>query len=333
VTANETHMDKVDVSVIIVSWNTREMTCDCIRSVCDQTKGLNYEVVVVDNASSDGSAQAVRDQFPDSMLIENTVNKGFAAANNQGIRIAKGRYVLLLNSDTIVLDDAIGKTAEYADSADDVAIVGCRILNPDRTLQPSCFMFPSMLNMALSATYLYKVFPRNRFFAREHMGWWDRNDIREVEVVTGCFMLIRREVIETTGLLDESYFMYGEETDLCFRVRKAGYRNVFIPHAQIVHYGGASSRKMKSAMILQTRASILQFLRQHKGLLTYWFGCLAFSLHSILRIPYWLAKSIISRADRKASVETLRAYAACAVKSPFGLRALRHTPDMAGGEK
>jgi GT2 family glycosyltransferase len=182
----------MDVSIIIVNWNTRDILRDCLNSVYGNTKGLEIEVIVVDNASGDGSAEMVRPEFPEVRLIANSDNKGFAAANNQGIKAARGRYVLPLNSDTIVLDDAIARVVCIADDNPEAAVIGCRVLNSDRTMQPTCFMFPSILNMVLSSTYLYKLFPKSKFFGRERMTWWGRNDLRQVDVVTGCFMLVTR---------------------------------------------------------------------------------------------------------------------------------------------
>jgi GT2 family glycosyltransferase len=159
----------LDVSIIIVNWNTKDLLQNCLRSTLEQAGDVDYEIVVVDNASSDGSAEMVKQIFPQVKLIENTENHGFAAANNQGMAIAQGRYVLLLNSDTVILDNAIAKTVAFADDHPDAAVVGCRVLNPDRTLQPTCFMFPSLLNMLLSTIYLNKLFSKSRFFGRERM--------------------------------------------------------------------------------------------------------------------------------------------------------------------
>ena len=200
----------MDVSVIIVNWNTCDVLRDCLASVYANTKNIAFEVIVVDNASSDGSVDMIRSEFPHVKLIANSGNRGFAGANNQAIAVANGRYVLLLNSDTLILDNAIFKTVAFADTHPEAAVVGCKVLNPDRTLQRTCFMYPSILNMFLSATYLYKLFPRSKFFGRERMSWWDRNDTREVDVVTGCFMLVRRGAIEQVGLMDERFFVYGE---------------------------------------------------------------------------------------------------------------------------
>jgi len=296
-----------DVSLIIVNWNTRDILRDCLASVFAQTTGIDFEVIVIDNASSDGSAEMVKQEFPQVILIENEQNKGFAAANNQGMRIAKGRYILLLNSDTIVLDGAIQKTLAFAEQHPQAAVVGCKVLNPDRTLQPTCFMFPSLLNLVLSSTYLYKLFPKSRFFGRERMTWWDRNDVRPVDVVTGCFMLVRREAIDKVGMMDEDYFMYGEETDWCWRFQKAGWENLFFPDAQIIHLGGQSSKQVRQAMLIQLRKAILFFLKKNRGMLHYQLGRCLVVLFFLVRIPYWIIKGIFAVESRRC-FEMAQAY-------------------------
>jgi GT2 family glycosyltransferase len=253
----------IDVSVVIISWNTADLLKQCLQSVFSETLNIDFEVVVVDNASSDRSAEMVAQEFPEVILIANTKNLGFAAANNQGIETARGRYVLLLNSDTIVLDGAIQRTVGYADKHTDVAVVGCRVLNPDQTLQHSCFMFPSLLNWFLSASYLYKIFPSSRFFGRERMTWWSREEERDVEVVTGCFMLVRREAIADVGVMDDGFFMYAEETDWCYRFRAKGWKNRFMPDAQIVHIGGASAAKLGTRRAQISNASFVRYMFKH----------------------------------------------------------------------
>jgi GT2 family glycosyltransferase/glycosyltransferase involved in cell wall biosynthesis len=294
--------NKMDTSVIIVNWNTRDILRDCLVSVYAQTKAVSFEVIVIDNASTDGSAEMVRAEFPEVILLQNDKNRGFAAANNQGMSVAKGRYVLLLNSDTIILDDAVSGIVRFADSQPQAAVVGCRVLNPDKTLQPTCFMFPSLLNMLLSSTYLYKIFPRNRFFGRERMTWWNRNDVREVDVTTGCFMLVRQEAIERVGMMDELFFMYGEETDWCYRLKKAGWKIMFTPVWQIIHLGGQSSKKMKPEMAMQLRASILLFFKKHMGRISYCFACLLVALFFLVRLPLWFLKALAVPRTWRASL-------------------------------
>jgi len=277
---------------------------------------------LVDNASSDGSVEIVRTEFPQVTLVENSENKGFAAANNQGMAMAKGRYVLLLNSDTVILGNAISKTVKFADDHPEAAVVGCRALNAGGTLQLTCFMFPSVLNMLLSASYLYKVFANSKFFGREHMTWWDRDSVREVDVVTGCFMLVRREAIEQVGVMDEQFFMYGEETDWCYRFNKAGWKVMFTPDAQIIHLGGQSSKNVEREMALQLRASILLFLKKHKNTFYYRSACLLIGLFFLLRIPYWLARAAFSKSTRPTDLQTVRNYITATFKATLGWRAL-----------
>ena len=287
-----------DVSVIIVNWNTRDILRNCLLSIYEQTNEIDFEVIIVDNASTDGSVEMVKRDFPQAALIENMENRGFAVANNQGLKIAKGQYILLLNSDTIVLDGAIQKTVAFAEQHPEAAVIGCKVLNTDGSLQPTCFMFPSLINMFLSSTYLYKLFPRDRFFGRERMTWWDRNDVREVDVVTGCFMLVRRRAIEQTGLMDEQFFVYGEETDWCYRFKKAGWKILFTPDAAIVHFGGQSSKQMASQMALQLKGSILQFMCKHYSCREYNLACILVWLFFAIRVPWWFIKYIFARAKK-----------------------------------
>ena len=253
----------LDVSIIIVNWNTRDLLENCLTSVMQQYKNVDFEVIVIDNASTDGSAQQVKGRFPKVILVENRENRGFATANNQGMKIAKGRYIFLLNSDTVILDRTIENMVRFADAHPDTAVVGCKVLNPDGTLQPTCFMFPSLLNIALLVTYLYKLFPRSRFFGREHMTWWDRNDDREVDVVTGCCMLVRREAIQQVGMMDDRFFMYAEETDWCYRFRRGGWKNMFTPTARIVHYGNASAVRFGPERALLRDESDIKLMFKH----------------------------------------------------------------------
>lgn len=285
----------MDVSIVIVNWNTRDILHDCLESIYRGTRTVGFEVIVIDNASMDDSVQMIRSDFPKVVLIENSENRGFAAANNQGMAIAKGRYVLLLNSDTIVLEDAIDKVVAFADTHPEAGMVGCRVLNADRTLQRSCFMFPSVLNMALWVSYLFKVFPRSRFFGRDRMTWWDGDDVREVDVLTGCFMLVRREAMEQVGPMDERFFMYFEETDWCYRFKKSGWKIIFTPSGEIIHLGGTSSKKVRAGMVNQWRKSMLLYYRKHKSMAAYISAWTLMTLFLLTRMPYWRLKAVAAR--------------------------------------
>ena len=288
----------IDVSVIIVNWNTLDLLKDCIASVFSQTRDIDFEVIVIDNASTDGSPEMVRGEFGDVILIANTKNVGFAAANNQGMNIAKGRYVLLLNSDTIVLEAAIQKTVAYADRRPDAAVIGCRILNPDHTLQNSCFMFPSLLNSLLFSTYLFKLFPTSRFFGREQMTWWHRDYEREVDVVTGCYMLVRKQAIDQVGLMDDGFFMYAEETDWCFRFKARGWKNWFTPDAEIIHFGGASAAKLGVSRAQITNASFIRYMNKHWSKPRAFAGKYLILLFYVTRLAALLPKRMISSSEQ-----------------------------------
>ncbi len=298
----------MDVSIIIVAWNVKQLLYDCLKSVYEQTKGIDFEVIYVDNASVDGSVDMVKNEFPEVRIIENEENKGFIKANNQAIEISTGRYVLLLNSDTIVLDNAIAKTVTFADRHPDAAVIGCRVLNPDRTLQRNCFMYPSVLNMFLFASYLYKIFPQSKFFGRDRMTWWNYDTAREVETVCGCYSMVRKEAIDKVGVMDERYFVYGDDPDWCFRFHEKGWKIMFTPEPEIIHYGGQNTKQMKRQFRWQLHGSVLLFMKLHKSKAAFPFACLMTALFFLIRFPYWFLKGIIPGKDRKSCMETATTY-------------------------
>ncbi|MGD2094104.1 MAG: glycosyltransferase family 2 protein [Phycisphaerales bacterium] len=293
---------------MIVAWNVRKLVYDCIKSVYDQTKDIRFEIIYVDNASEDGSVDMVKKEFPQVIIIENNENKGFIKANNQAIEISKGRYVLLLNSDTIVLDNAIAKTVNFADSHPDAAVVGCKVMNPDKTLQRTCFMYPSVLNMFLSATYLYKIFPRSKFFGREQMTWWDFNENREVETICGCFSLVRKEAIEQVGSMDEGYFVYGDDPDWCYRFKENNWKIMFFPDAKIIHYGGQTTKRMAGKFLLQLLGAKLIFIKKHRSRLAFRSACFFTALFFFFRVPYWFLAGIASRDKKRQLLSTANTY-------------------------
>jgi GT2 family glycosyltransferase len=294
----------MDVSIIVVAWNVRELLGDCLRSVYEQTKGIDFEVIYVDNASTDGSVEMVRKEFPQARIIENKQNNGFIKANNQGIEIATGRYVLLLNSDTIVLDNAIAKTAQFADAHPEAAAVACRVLNPDRTLQDNCFRFYSTFNMILDVLWLSRLFPKSKIFGRKVYGGWNYDSVKEVDVVVGCFSLVRMKAIQQVGVMDERFFVYGDDIDWCYRFAKAGWKVLFTPAAQIIHYGGQTTRKDTGRYALQLHGAVLINVKTHYGPLTF-IGCrLLTACYLLMRVPYWLLKAAARSNERRVAALT-----------------------------
>jgi len=293
----------MDVSIIIVAWNVKDLLRDCLKSVFEQTHGIEFEVIYVDNASQDGSVEMAAKEFPSVKIIKNSENKGFIKANNQAIEVAKGRYVLLLNSDTVVLDNAIAKTVKFADAHPEAAVVGCRVLNRDRTLQRNCFMYPSFVNTFLAATYLYKIFPKSRFFGRELMTWWAFDEPRNVEVVCGCYSMVRKKAIEEVGMMDPTYFVYGDDPDWCYRFSRAGWKVMFTPSTEIIHYGGQNTRQMARKFRWQLLGSKLIFMKLHRSPWTFPLACLSTALFFFLRMPYWFVSGVLGK-NRKEAFET-----------------------------
>jgi GT2 family glycosyltransferase len=298
----------MDVSIIIVNWNTKDVLRNCLQSIYQQADKTKFEVIVIDNNSNDGSARMVAEEFPHVKLISNESNIGFAAANNQGILSAKGKYVLLLNPDTIILNGAITKAVAFADSNPRAAVVGCLVMNPDKSLQLSCFMFPSLLNMFLSATYLYKIFPKSRFFGRYLMSWWDHASDRAVEAVSGCFMLVRQEAINQVGILDERFFMYTEEADWCYRFRKAGWQIWHFAGAQVIHLRGESSKKRTGISALPLHGSLIKYMAKHHSPLKVALFCCLVSIHFGVRAPMWAVVALLRKKDRQESWKRCRMY-------------------------
>ena len=295
----------MDVSVIIVNWNTKDSLKACLASVYRQTRGIHFEVIVVDNASTDDSVPMVRADFAQVILIANSENKGFAAANNQGLAIATGRYVLLLNSDTLICDDAISKSVAYADQHPKAAVVGCQVWEDEQTVQMTCFRFPSLLNLVLSVFGLSKILKTNRFFGRERMLWWKRDEERQVDVVSGMFMLVNKRAIEQVGLMSEDYFLYFEETDWCYRFARAGWKSLFWPGAKIVHmHGGShSTRQAALEMFIHQQKSLLIFLKKHKGRFQSGVGRLLLIGAVGLRMSGWLL-SLMLKTIRRRKVDS-----------------------------
>lgn len=251
------------VSVIIVSYNTRELTRQAIASLIEQTPDLPMEVLVVDNASTDGSAAMIREAFPGVALTALDENIGFAAANNLAAKSAVGEYLLLLNPDTIVLDRAVERLVEFARSTPEAGIWGGRTLNADRTLNPtSCWARQTPWSLFCRGTGLSTLFKGSKIFDSESYGGWARDTVRQVDIVTGCFFLIRRETWNGLGGFDPAFFMYGEEADLCLRAAKRGLRPVVTPEATIVHYGGASEKVREDKLVRLLKAKAL-LIRRH----------------------------------------------------------------------
>jgi len=310
-----------DVSVIIVSYNTRELTLNCLRSVYAQTRDLSFEVFVVDNASADGSAEVIAAEFPQVHLIANADNRGFAAANNQGMRIAHGRYILLLNPDTLIRNHAIEKCLAYMDQRYDIGVLGCLVHGIDNQRQSTCFRIPTLRWALMDFLVPVVISRRSKLLGRARYVGCDWSQIRDVEVVAGCFMLVRREVLDQAGLFDPNYFMYQEEVDWCYRIRRAGWRIVYYPHARITHYGGSSADQVSEEMLLTQVRSRLYFMRKHRGRASAACLNLLLLLQNLTRVPFvWLAPVLPgTQLGRRLTLRVLRRRLALHARAIFSL--------------
>ena len=243
--AEPTRSDAVgapDLSVIVISWNTRQMTLDCLSSLYRETSEVAFETLVVDNGSTDGSAEAITEAFPQARLFPESINHGFGRANNIAALEARGRYLLLLNSDTVVLDGAVDRLVAFARARPEARIWGGRTVFGDGSLNigSAWGAFTTWSAMCFAAG-LTLLFPRTDLFNPEGLGGWDRSTEREVDIVSGCFFLIERTLWEELGGFAPDFFMYGEEAELCGRARRRGARPRTTPTATIVHHGQASA--------------------------------------------------------------------------------------------
>jgi GT2 family glycosyltransferase len=289
----------IDISIVLVSWNTRDLLLACLDSLLDAVGALRADVWVVDNGSADDSVAAVRAWRPAEAelpvhVIENAHNAGFAAANNQAIAASAGRYVLLLNSDTIARPASIERLVHFADERPGAGLVGAMLLNPDGSYQGSFADFPSLRSELLSASGLGE-----RLFGRwyPNYGPGQAQAERQVDYIQGACMLARRAAVDQVGLLDEAYFMYNEETDWCLRMRRAGWEIWYAPGARIVHYGGQSTKQVRHAMVQALYRSKVRFFRKHHGPLP--AALLRAGFVAVLRAK-WLMLALIAAARRTA---------------------------------
>ena len=249
------------LSIIVVSWNTRDILADCLCSVYEHPPTVPFELIVVDNASSDGSADMVRQQFPQARLIASEENLGFAQGNNLAVPLCQGEHILLLNPDTVVKPHALQTLVDFLDQHPQAGAVGSMLLNPDETLQPSCHPAPKLSRELWRLFHLDTVYPYGRY----HMHRWSTSQPREVDVIQGASLLVRKEILDKIGFLDGDYFMFSEEVDLCFRLQKAGWKLYWEPASRVIHLGGQSTRQVATEMFLQLYLGKLKYFRKHYG--------------------------------------------------------------------
>jgi GT2 family glycosyltransferase len=254
----------MDLTVIIVNFNVKYFLEQSLHAVFNALRSIEGEVIVVDNHSADGSAQMIPPRFPQVKFIANNANVGFARANNQAIKMAKGDYILLLNPDTLVQEDTFTKCLAYMKQHEEAGCMGVKMIDgTGRFLRESKRALPTPWVAFYKIFGFSWLFPRSRKFGRYHLGFLHENEIHEVDVLSGAFMLIRKTALEKAGMLDEDFFMYGEDIDLSYRIQKAGYKNIYFPQTTIIHFKGESTRKGTINYVLLFYKAMIIFARKH----------------------------------------------------------------------
>jgi len=273
----------LDLSIIIVNYNVRHFLEQCLFAVQKAAKAVQAEITVIDNHSSDNSVGYLQTRFPGVRFIANTENLGFAKACNQGLKLAKGKYILFLNPDTIVPEDCFTKCMAFFETHTDAGAVGVKMLDGSGDfLKESKRSFPSPLTSLFKLFGLSRIFPRSRLFSRYHLGHLDNSKDHEVDVLAGAFMMIRKNVLDEIGGFDETFFMYGEDIDLSYRIQKAGYKNYYFSGCSIIHFKGESTRKGSLNYVRMFYKAMSVFVKKHYG------GSKAGTFNFLIHIAIWL---------------------------------------------
>jgi GT2 family glycosyltransferase len=301
----------MDISVVIVAWNAKHYLELCLESLEKAPPRRSMETFVVDNASADGTVERVETRFPWVRLIKSPVNLGFAKGNNLAIRQCQGRYITLVNPDVIVLPGCLDALADFLDQNPKVGNVGPRVLNPDMTMQSTCRRFPTLWNNLCEATGLAAKFKKSRLFAGEHMFYFAHDRTRPVDVLVGCFSMIRREAFDAVGLLDEGLFMYGDDVDWCRRAWKAGWEVVFYPGAGAIHDRGKITAPYPVRFAVAQQKSVLYYWSKYHSL----FGSLGIRcillIHHLLRYAFAVLSGLSHPRRRAQTDERKQVSVAC----------------------
>jgi GT2 family glycosyltransferase len=302
-----------DASIIIVSFNTREVLRQCLQSVIDDSAGLDIEIIVVDNCSSDGSPEMVERDFPQALVMRSAVNLGFGEGNNLALRVARGRYFVLLNSDAFFVPGSLARAIQHMDESPEVGLGGCRLVGRDGVSQPSSRCFHTVLGDAIVLTGLAAKYPKSKFFGRFDRTWANELDPAPVDWVPGAFTILRPSALKQVGYFDPDFFLYYEEVDLCRRMKLAGIPVWYWPDIVVIHIGGESSRQLKTLefssraaqVVLWRMRSTLLYYRKHHGSrvhLAKWLEKLLYSA-TVLRNKF---SSDPERREREKHHRTLR---------------------------
>jgi len=299
------------LSIIIVTWNGKRYVLECLESLHSHPPKVGMEIIVVDNASTDGTPAAIREQFPQVRIVENQANLGFAKANNIGVALSQGKYVALINSDVVVYAGCLDALVEDMEANSDIGIMGPRMICPDGSVGLSVMRLPTVWNTLCAALALQSVLPNSQRLA----GFSVRTDgtlgIKDVQVVTGWFWITSRRALAQVGGLDERFFMFGEDIDWCQRFSKAGWRVAFCGNTESLHYGGGSSEEAPARYYVEMRRANLQYFQKHHGRLGAAGYRIAIAIHELSRIAGYSLSYCLHRANRVNSGSKVRRSVSC----------------------
>jgi hypothetical protein len=301
----------IDISIIIVTWNGRQFAWECLDSLRSYGDNPKVEVIVVDNASTDGAPEVLEQDFPWVRLIRNSANLGFAKANNIGIAASAGKYVCLINSDVKVPADCLRKMQAYMEANPSVGMLGPQMLCPSGLVGRSYMRFPTFWRGFCDALALRRLFPNSRSLTGIMMTDFDNSQTAEVDVLNGWLLMVRREALEQVGLLDERFFMYGEDIDWSYRFQKAGWKRVYFAGARAFHYGGGSSELAPTRFYVEMRRANLQFFRKHYGRGGFFAFLAATCLHEMVRVIGNVPLLIAKKAERGQAAQKIGRSLSC----------------------
>ena len=297
-----------DLTIIIVSWNCKTYLVDCLRSIEAAGSTCSWSVIVVDNNSGDGTVELLRKDFPMVSLIANAHNTGFAAANNQAMKAARSRYMMLLNPDTFLHRGALDELVRFMDSHPTVWVAGPLLLNRDGSVQHSGVRFPSTWNIFCEMFFLDRLFPRSKAFGKHKEQYADTSVPHAVDYVRGACLIVRTSVLDAVGGLDERFFMYFEETDWCYRITQAGGEVYVCPSAEVVHFGGDDIGHYDEQRLMHYHKSLLLFYQKYYTLYSAAGLRIILALRSLIRIGVWSIAGLVRPALRYAAMSSIKGY-------------------------
>lgn len=276
-----------ELSIVIVNWNGKAFLKSCLESLVREGSGLDAEIIVVDNGSSDGSPEMVRELFKEVKLICNRENVGFARGNNIGLRECRGEWICLVNSDVEVMSGSIKCMVSYMREHPKVGMMGPKVIDSASGITPNYREFPSLWNLFCRALALDKIFPPSRIFGGYFMNYFDGTHMRKVDVIAGTFWLLRKKALDEAGWLDEDFFMYGEDIDLCKRLKRSGWDILYFPEAEIMHHGGGSSQSDPIRFFIEQQRSNYLYWRKHHRPISGVGFILILMVHQMVRSVFW----------------------------------------------